>query len=398
MSKDRKKKSVRLDIGYARSRIAIVYVLMLASFFLSDWKLPIGGIAFSDLFVIMTLGITSIDIKYLKRKQVLFILGLISILSLNICANYLFNPVFELGSAWIYFGKFIIYSLTLCNLYNLTREYRMESVLFKFLSIGAIISVTFALLIYLIQTLHLSIPYEFLWKFTRSDVASYTFRGSSIIRMRGLSSEPSYFGGQIILILTINYFNQFNFRFNPKVEFLILACGILSFSFSVVPVLILLKIFDFLNRYGLDFLRKYWFVLLLILSIGVVIVFFDQFYITFFDRIIMILNKGDTSASSRLVGSWQYVQNIFIGNGVGKTPAIWNNFAYVLSDFGLIPFLVFLLGTLYIVKENFYFGIFFIMISFQKGGYLSFYYWLIICFFLIFSKKNVKTRKEGVSL
>jgi len=398
MSKDRKKKSVRLDIGYARSRIAIVYVLMLASFFLSDWKLPIGGIAFSDLFVIMTLGITSIDIKYLKRKQVLFILGLISILSLNICANYLFNPVFELGSAWIYFGKFIIYSLTLCNLYNLTREYRMESVLFKFLSIGAIISVTFALLIYLIQTLHLSIPYEFLWKFTRSDVASYTFRGSSIIRMRGLSSEPSYFGGQIILILTINYFNQFNFRFNPKVEFLILACGILSFSFSVVPVLILLKIFDFLNRYGLDFLRKYWFVLLLILSIGVVIVFFDQFYITFFDRIIMILNKGDTSASSRLVGSWQYVQNIFIGNGVGKTPAIWNNFAYVLSDFGLIPFFVFLLGTLYIVKENFYFGIFFIMISFQKGGYLSFYYWLIICFFLIFSKKNVKTRKEGVSL
>ena len=398
MSKDRKKKSVRLDIGYARSRIAIVYVLMLASFFLSDWKLPIGGIAFSDLFVIMTLGITSIDIKYLKRKQVLFILGLISILSLNICANYLFNPVFELGSAWIYFGKFIIYSLTLCNLYNLTREYRMESVLFKFLSIGAIISVTFALLIYLIQTLHLSIPYEFLWKFTRSDVASYTFRGSSIIRMRGLSSEPSYFGGQIILILTINYFNQFNFRFNPKVEFLILACGILSFSFSVVPVLILLKIFDFLNRYGLDFLRKYWFVLLLILSIGVVIVFFDQFYITFFDRIIMILNKGDTSASSRLVGSWQYVKNIFIGNGVGKTPAIWNNFAYVLSDFGLIPFLVFLLGTLYIVKENFYFGIFFIMISFQKGGYLSFYYWLIICFFLIFSKKNVKTRKEGVSL
>ncbi len=398
MSKDRKKKSVRLDIGYARSRIAIVYVLMLASFFLSDWKLPIGGIAFSDLFVIMTLGITSIDIKYLKRKQVLFILGLISILSLNICANYLFNPVFELGSAWIYFGKFIIYSLTLCNLYNLTREYRMESVLFKFLSIGAIISVTFALLIYLIQTLHLSIPYEFLWKFTRSDVASYTFRGSSIIRMRGLSSEPSYFGGQIILILTINYFNQFNFRFNPKVEFLILACGILSFSFSVVPVLILLKIFDFLNRYGLDFLRKYWFVLLLILSIGVVIVFFDQFYITFFDRIIMILNKGDTSASSRLVGSWQYVQNIFIGNGVGKTPAIWNNFAYVLSDFGLIPFLVFLLGTLYIVKENLYFGIFFIMISFQKGGYLSFYYWLIICFFLIFSKKNVKTRKEGVSL
>lgn len=398
MSKDRKKKSVRLDIGYTRFRIAIVYVLMLASFFLSDWKLPIGGIAFSDLFVIMTLGITSIDIKYLKRKQVLFILGLISILSLNICANYLFNPVFELGSAWIYFGKFIIYSLTLCNLYNLTREYRMESVLFKFLSIGAIISVTFALLIYLIQTLHLSIPYEFLWKFTRSDVASYTFRGSSIIRMRGLSSEPSYFGGQIILILTINYFNQFNFRFNPKVEFLILACGILSFSFSVVPVLILLKIFDFLNRYGLDFLRKYWFVLLLILSIGVVIVFFDQFYITFFDRIIMILNKGDTSASSRLVGSWQYVKNIFIGNGVGKTPAIWNNFAYVLSDFGLIPFLVFLLGTLYIVKENFYFGIFFIMISFQKGGYLSFYYWLIICFFLIFSKKNVKTRKEGVSL
>lgn len=398
MSKDKKKIPVRLDNRYTRLRISIIYILMLSSFFLSDWKLPIGGIAFSDLFASLTLGITITDMKDLKRKQVLLILGLIGILGLNLYSNYLFNPAFELGTSWIYFGKFIVYSLALFNLYNLTRKYQTESLLFKFLSIGAMISVIFALLIYLIQIFHLSIPYEFLWKFTRSDVASYTFRGSSIIRMRGLSSEPSYFGGQIILILTLNYFNQFGFRLNSTVEFLILACGILSFSFSVVPVLILLKIFDFLNRYGLDFLRKYWFALLLILSVGVVIVFFDQFYITFFDRIITILNKGDTSASSRIVGSWQYVQNIFIGNGVGKTPAIWNNFAYVLSDFGLIPFLMFLFGTLYIVKENFYFGLFFIMISFQKGGYLSFYYWLIICFFLIFSQNNLKTRKKGVSL
>lgn len=129
---------------------------------------------------------------------------------------------------------------------------------------------------------------------------------------------------------------------------------------------------------------------------GVVVVFFDQFYITFFDRVITILNKQDTSASSRIVGSWQYVQNIFIGNGVGMTAPIWNNFAYVLSDFGLIPFLGFLFWTLYLLKRNFYFGMFFILISFQKGGYLSFYYWLTICLFIIFSTKKYEAKKEVV--
>lgn len=395
MSKDIKNDS--LKIGYNKFRISIIYILILLSFFLSDWKFPIGGISFNDLFAVFAFGITVIDIKDLKRKQVLFVLILLCVLSFNVFSNYFVNPSFETGSVLIYFGKFVIYSITLCNIYNLTRKYQTESLLFKFLSIGALISVILALLIYIIQTLHLPIPYEVLWRFTRSDVASYTFRGSSIIRMRGLSSEPSYFGGQVLLILTINYFNQFKLRFSPKLEYLILVCGILSFSFSVVPILIFLKICDFFKRYSLDFLRKYWFVLLMIISVGIVIVFFDQFYITFFNRVITILNKGDTSASSRIVGSWQYVQNTFIGNGVGKTPPIWNNFAYVLSDFGLIPFLIFLFGTLLMLKNNFYFGVFFILISFQKGGYLSFYYWLIICLFYIFSKKNFITQKEGVS-
>lgn len=396
MSKD--KKVAPFGADNMPFRVLIIYILLLLSFFLSDWKIPIGGLSFSDLFAVVIFGITIVDIKYLNRKQVLFVLILFCFLGINIYSNYILNPLFEIGSSWIYFGKFTIYSIVLCNIYNLTRIYKMESVLFKFLSIGTLISISFAFFIYLIQTLQLSIPYEFLWKFTRADVASYTFRGTSLIRMRGLSSEPSYFGGQILLILTINYFNQFGFKFNPKLEYLILTCGILSFSFSVVPILLFLKICDFLNRYGLDFFRKYWFVLLLIFSIGIVVVFFDQFYATFFGRIITIFNKGDTSASSRIVGSWQYVQNTFIGNGVGKTPPIWNNFAYILSDFGLIPFLIFLLGTLYMLKNNFYFGFFFIMISFQKGGYLSFYYWLIICLFFIFSKKNLRTQNGGVIL
>lgn len=396
MSKDRKIDNLGFkDIDI---RVSITYILILLSFFLSDWRLPIGGVSFSDLFALTAFSITFIDIKYLTKVQILFILILFCLLGINIYSNYYLNPLFEIGSAWIYFGKFTIYSITLCNIYNVTRRYHMESVLFKFLSYGTLISITFALLIYIIQTLHLSIPYEFLWKFTRSDAASYTFRGTSLIRMRGLSSEPSYFGGQILLILTINYFNQFGFRFNPKLEYLILLCGILSFSFSVVPIILFLKICDFFNRYGMGFLRKYWFVLLLIFSVCIVVVFFDQFYITFFGRIITILNKGDTSASSRIVGSWQYVENIFIGNGVGSTPPIWNNFAYVLSDFGLIPFLLFISGTIYILKNNFYFGLFFILISFQKGGYLSFYYWLLICIFFIFSKKNFKNQREGAVL
>lgn len=382
--------------SFFQFRVITIYILLLLSFFLSDWRLPMGNISFSDIFAVIAFAMSIIDLKSFSKRQVLFIMVLICTLSINVFFNYLLNPQFDIHSSWIYFLKFIVYSSVLCNAYNLTNDFRLESVLFKLLNIATLISITLALAIYLIQTLNLSIPYEFLWRFTRTDVASYTFRGSSIIRMRGLSSEPSYFGSQILLILTINYFNQFGFRFNSLVELMVLVCGILSFSFSVVPILLLLKVCDFVRRYGLSFVKRYWFVLLLIFSMGILVVFFDQFYITFFDRVITILNKQDTSASSRLVGSWQYVHNIFIGNGVGKTPPIWNNFAYVLSDFGLIPFLSFLVWTLYLLKSNFYFGLFFILISFQKGGYLSFYYWLTICLFIIFSKKKCDVKKEVV--
>ncbi|WP_367378204.1 hypothetical protein [Enterococcus gilvus] len=389
-------KTHSFGINFFQIRITVVYILLLLSFFLSDWRLPVGGVSFSDLFAAIAFLLTLGDLKNLKKNQILFVMILLCILSVNIYTNFLCNPLFDIRSSWVYFGKFLVYSLVLCNTYNLTRDFQMESLFFKLLNTATLISILFALVIYLIQILHLSIPYEILWRFTRTDIASYTFRGSSMIRMRGLSSEPSYFGSQILLILTINYFNQFGFRFNSFVEWMTLLCGILSFSFSVVPILLFLKICDFINSYGLSFIKRYWFVLLLILSMGVVVVFFDQFYITFFDRVITILNKQDTSASSRIVGSWQYVQNIFIGNGVGMTAPIWNNFAYVLSDFGLIPFLGFLFWTLYLLKRNFYFGMFFILISFQKGGYLSFYYWLTICLFIIFSTKKYEAKKEVV--
>lgn len=359
--------------------------LLLAAFFFSDWKFPIGGISFSDIFALCLIIVLFNYLFSLSKFQILSILGLTLLVLLNLLGQYILNPNLGLSHYYVYIAKALTYSTSLCLIYNAIKKNSLEKVFFKCFIRFTLFWCWIAIIIYIIQVLNLGIPYKILWFFTRTDDASFIFRGSSLIRMRGLNSEPSYFGGVLALALTINYFNSFEYRTGIYYELLILGCSFLSFSFSVVPIVLFMKLLDIVNTHGIFFIKKKWAIYMIFAILTVLGLFFDKIFVAFISRFYDIVSGKDTSAISRLFGSWKYVNNLFIGNGVGNTPAIWNNFAYILSDLGLIPFLFSILSSLILCKRNLFFGIFLIMVSFQKGGYFSFYYWILIFMLIVFS-------------
>lgn len=359
--------------------------LLLAAFFFSDWKFPIGGISFSDIFASCLVIVLSNYLSSLNKIQLLSILGLTSLVFINLLGQYILNPNLGLTHYYVYIAKTLIYSTSLCLIYNTIKENFLEKIFFKCFISFTLFWCIVAIIIYIIQVLNMSIPYKILWFFTRADDASFIFRGSSLIRMRGLNSEPSYFGGVLALTLTINYFNSFKYRTSVYYELLILGCSLLSFSFSVVPIVLFMKLLDIVNTHGILFVKKKWTIYMIFAILTAFALFFDKISVAFISRFYDIVSGKDTSAISRLFGSWKYVNNLFIGNGVGNTPAIWNNFAYILSDLGLIPFLLSILSSLLLCKRNLFFGVFLIIVSFQKGGYFSFYYWILIFMLIVFS-------------
>lgn len=385
------KKYIKLEIGdvcYARHTI-MLYCLVLAVF-LSDWKLGLG-LPVSDLMAIIIAILAFFDIKKLKMGQLGSIFLLLGIVFANSYIQIRINPFFSFNTLIIYSAKIVVYIFSLCCTFNIIRDNALEKKLFKIISILTLITLAIAIYIYIVQTFRLNLPYEFFWKYTRTDKASYTFRGSSLIRMRGLSSEPAYFGGVLSLILAINYFNSFEFRMKKSIEILLLICSILSFSFSVLPIVIMIVFFNLYKKYQLSFLQEKWFAFAVIGIVGLVVLLYDKFATAFFHRFITIINSQDGSASSRLLGSWAYIKYPFVGNGIGQTPAIWNNYAYVFSDLGIVPFFLSILATLFLCKRNIFFGVYLVVISFQKGGYLSYYYWLLIFLLLVFSKSKNET-------
>ena len=133
--------------------------------------------------------------------------------------------------------------------------------------------------------------------------------------------------------------------------------------------------------------------LVLIVILGVM--FFvtkDIIQVTLIDRTLDIINGKDSSASSRILESWQYInkENLISGNGIGHTPDIWNVYAYFLSDLGLVAFIALVLLSGYLVKKNYKLGILFIALNFQKGGYLAapIYIFLLLIFLFAYKKRG----------
>lgn len=374
---------------------SIILVLMALSFVVTDWM--IGIFTLSDyIFVLIAMSLFVSGNYKIKKSQLLWILLTLGVIVANIVMNVYNNEFFILKTGLAALIRITYYIVVVVGVYNYIEEQKLEAKFLKILNIIAVVVCFVGIYITIALYSNGQLPYEFFWKFTRTDLLSYAFNENlDFIRTRSIFSEPAYLGYFLNIILAMNYFNKVNVKINKVFTILISLTLFLTFSYSAVGIMLMIQVLYLVNKINL---KNFKWTKKIILSalLFVVVVFFswDLINETIIVRTADILSGKDGSAYFRIIRSWDYVnrEHIFLGNGIGHTPNVWNIYAYILSDLGLIAFLLSCLFSFYTLHVNFKMGIVFIALNFQKGGYLNpaFSIFLLLLFIFI-SEKDEKT-------
>lgn len=370
-----------------------ILTLLSVSFVVTDWM--IGILTLSDYIFIIIGAILSITGNYrVKKEQLPWIVLILVIIIGNIVTNAYFNESFVFKTGIAALLRFSYYITILVGSYNYVKSKRLEEQLLKILNITAVLVCLIGIYITIALYTDEKLPYEFFWTFTRTDLASYIFKNNlDIIRTRSIFSEPSYFGYFLNILLTMNMFNNKNIKINKIYTTIISVTLILTFSYSAIATMVLI-----FGLYSLDKLNPMKFkwtktkLLYIVLFSMVIFLSWEFFNETIISRTTNILTGQDTSAYNRIISSWAHInkEHIFIGNGIGHTPSIWNIYAYILSDLGIIAFILSILFSIYVLCINFRMGLIFIALNFQKGGYLNPAFSIFILLMLIYMTSDNK--------
>lgn len=369
----------------------IILYLMSLSFVVTDWM--IGIFTLSDyIFALVGISLFISGNYKVKRKQLLWILLILGVIAANIIMNAYYNESFVLKTGLAALIRVTYYAALVVGVFNYVKEQKLETQFLKILNIIAVIVCFIGIYITLALYSNGQLPYEFFWTFTRTDLLSYAFNeNTAFIRTRSIFSEPAYLGYFLNIILAMNYFNKVNVKIKKGFTILITLTLFLTFSYSAIGIMLMIQGLYFIDKINLKkfkWTKKT--VLYLLLFIAVVIFSWDLINETIINRTVDIISGEDGSAYFRIIRSWDYVntEHIFLGNGIGHTPNIWNVYAYILSDLGIIAFLLICLFSFYTLFVNFKMGLVFIALNFQKGGYLNpaFSIFLLLIFIYIGSR------------
>lgn len=383
------------ELNYANrnnSQTISLYLMLLlitTAFLVSDWLIHI--VAISELIMFSTLLILLFTKNILfDREDFKSFFVVEGFLIVHILLHSITNDSFSIRIAIFNFIKILFFHVFILYVFKYIKRGNRRKELLIFLNIGAIIAVLIGFyIIYSIMNDDV-FPYEFFWRFTRVDHASYRLRGTTdLFRARSLFSEPAHFGYFLNMILGVNLFSKTG-KSIPLWINCIIILGILStFSYATIfgsILIILIKMVNFLYHVK-DFKVNIFAIIACIAIIALFSYYFRDFlYISIIERTRDILSGADNSAMERLFSSWEYTtrENWFLGNGVGHTPDIQNIYAYFFSDFGIIGFLGGLFFTGYLVKNNVGLGLLFVILNFQKGGYLSPIFSLFILLLILY--------------
>lgn len=393
-------KWVQLNESHNEKWSTLILFLLSVSFTLTDWMF--GIFTFTEYFFMFIGGCLLVSGNYhIRIKQIKWIVLVLGIIAGNVLMNTLNNDQFVLKIGIAGLIKVAFYIMINIGLYNYVIKYTLEEKLLKMVNVIAVIICLIGFYITIALYSDGILPYEFFWKFTRADEMSYSFNEiENLIRTRSLFSEPSYLGYYLNIIIGLNLFNKRGIKVPTVITLFLTLMVIMTFSYSSIAVLFLIYIMYFFN---LNKIKEFKWTKITWLYAGaiaaILFIFRNIIYETLVQRTIDIINGNDYSAIYRIVRSWNYVnkEHIFMGNGMGHTPEIWNIYAYVLSDLGLIAFILFCLFSVLLMIKNFKMGILFIILNFQKGGYLSSAFWIYLLLLFIYtnkSKQNTKQLKE----
>ena len=361
-----------------------VSLLMLISltFTIFDWN--IGLFTFGDYIFGLVIGIIVVSRSvYITKKDTLF-LGLLTFyVSVNVLLNEMFNVYFYFPAGVAAVVKITFYSVFIILTYRYIKECKLEERLIKYLNMFAIFALVVGLYI-IIAIYSDSLPFKFIWTFTRQDKASYIFRET--LRMRSTFSEPAHLGYYFNSIISLNLFSKYGKVIPSWVNILLIIGSMLTFSYSSIAItafMLIILLGEKFHDKGKKLINKR------TITIFLLVLFLSRefLYRTFILRTFQIIRGEDGSAFNRIFESWIYVNsnNLWTGNGAGNTPPITNNFAYMLSDLGLIAFLSSVSFSMLLVYNNVGIGLIFILLNFQKGGYLSPAFSLLILYMIVFT-------------
>ena len=368
----------------------IFIILLVISTLISDWV--IGPISLSDIIIIMIMTILLIsDTNLLKKINYKWYLFIMVLLLFHGIYHYFFNENFIL-KLFIYSFLKIIFYIFFINLVCLyVKENDTQHKTLIFLNIGAILAIIIGIYITVAIITNDKMSYEFLWTFTRTKHFSYVYKDfSNIIRTRSIFSEPAHLGYFLNMILGLNLFGRIKI---PAIFSILLILGVgLTLSYaSIVVTLILLtiKVIFCVKQKSFRSINMYYF-LLLIPVVLIIIYFYEYIEITIINRTIEIFSGTDKSAFNRIFSSWSYINkdSLVFGNGIAHTPPIQNIYAYFLSDFGILGFILSLIVTIKLITVNSGLGIMFILLNFQKGGYLSPIFAILLVLLSIYASDN----------
>lgn len=379
----------------------IILFLMSLSFVVTDWM--IGIFTLSDyIFALVGISLFISGNYKIKRKQLLWILLVLGVIVANIVMNVYNNELFILKTGMAALIKVSYYVALVIGVYNYVKDQKLEAQFLKILNIVAVIVCFIGIYITIALYSNGQLPYEFFWKFTRTDLLSYAFNENlDFIRTRSIFSEPAYLGYFLNIVLAMNYFNKVNVKIKKGFTILISLTLFLTFSYSAIGIMLMIQVLYFINKINLKNFKWTKNTTVSVLLLIVAMIFsWDLINETIINRTADILSGEDGSAYFRIIRSWDYVntEHVFLGNGIGHTPNIWNVYAYILSDLGLIAFLLSCLFSFYTLFVNFRMGLVFIALNFQKGGYLNpaFSIFLLLIFIYIENrdkKNNVNVKR-----
>lgn len=370
-----------------------------------DWI--IGGFTVSDIimFIIFALLIIELSLfgKIIINKTFNMIILVLIILSILLFLVTSITEIkFQLSSGLIGLGKIIIYPVFIALIYPYIQKKRITDSIIKNLNRTTIVICVIGIYISIALVFKGLLPFEFFWTFTRTDESSYTYYSSqgNFIRTRSIFSEPAHLGIYLNFILSIIMFTKYNKQFSSLSKYLIIFTILLTGSYSAILLLITLFILKLINEIVKDKIKisRVLFAIPVLLSIiiATTLIFRD----VFINRTLQILDGSDQSANIRLFEAWSHIsfENILFGSGINQTPPITNIYAYMFSDLGLVFGLISIGFTILLLFRNIYFGMFFILFCFAKGGYLNISFWVTTMIIWLVSSKAFIKEKESKSI
>lgn len=367
------------------------------AFVLSDWI--ISYFSFSELFLgpLLILLLIFGRLK-IHRHQVKWALIPIGYVLLNTLMQLITNQQFDIQLAVISTIKLIFYISVIIIMFNYIREYTLEKALLIWINIVAMIICIIAVYIAIAIYLEGAIPWRFFVTFTRT--GGNVFRTDPlIVRAKSIFMEPAHLGYYLNTVLAVNLLNNVKVKIPVVFTLIIMMIVVLTFSYSAIGVMLFI-----LLLYGIKMVKRESFqinkkVLLMAVIAGIAFtfIFWESINITLIDRTVRLFRGDESSGYERLILSWQYVKrdNFFIGNGILHTPPIWNNLAYIQSDFGIVGSLLMIIMISIISTNNLFLGLTFVLMNFVKGGYLAPAYWFLILVVLLYSTVSEKPLIKG---